>query len=121
VATAHQKLAVAIVLLALAGTLWSGYVAYKAIASSWLRGVTRVMIAMLGAQAVLGVVIALQGSRPQDPLHFVFGPAAILALPAATGIGRGRRPRTAAIIVAFGWVVTLSFGLRAVGTAGGLR
>lgn len=119
-ATAHQKLAVAIVLLALGGTVWSGYVAYKAGAGARLRTATRLMIAVLGAQAVFGIVIALLGSRPQDPLHFVFGPAAILALPAATRLGRGRQERTVAFIRAAGWLLTLALSLRAVGTAAGV-
>jgi len=119
-ATAHQKLAVAIVLLALGGTLWAGYVAYKARSAARLQTATRLMIAVLGVQAVFGIVIALLGSRPQDPLHFVFGPATIVALPAATGLGRGRPERTAAAILAAGWVVTLALSLRAVGTAGGV-
>ena len=117
-ATAHQKLAVAIVLLALGGTLWSVYVAYKDMSSERILTASRLMVAVLGAQASFGIVLSVQGSRPQDSLHFVFGPAAILALPVAIGLGHGRRPRTAAGIVAAGWLVTLALRLRAAGTGG---
>jgi hypothetical protein len=118
VATAHQKLAVAIVLLALFGTLWSGYFAYKGRASPQLRTTGMVMVALLAAQAVLGIVLAAQGVRPQDGLHFVWGPAAIVALPVALGLGRGRAPRIEAIIATAGWVLTLALSLRAVGSGG---
>ena len=117
-ATAHQKLAVAIVLLALGGTIWSSYVAYKATNNARVLSASRLMVAVLGAQAIFGIVLAILGSRPQDSLHFVFGPAAILALPAAIGLRRGRPDRTATGIVTAGWLVTLALSLRAVGTGG---
>lgn len=117
-ATAHQKLAVAVVLLALLGTLWSGYFAYKGRATRQLRAAGLMMVAVLAAQAVLGIVLALQGVRPHDSLHFVWGPAAIVALPLALGLGRGRAPRTEAVIATAGWLLTLALSLRAVGTGG---
>lgn len=76
--------------------------------------------AALGLQAVFGVVLVAAGERPQDGLHFLFGPLSLLALPVARWEARGRAPRAAAAIVLAGWAVTLGLSLRAVGTGGGI-
>lgn len=120
--TAHRELAVAIVLLALAGSIWAGYVASR------LRGGNRLGLygwattAVLVLQALFGVLLAALGSRPQDGLHLLFGPLTLLALPGVRWIaaGEGASGRGRALLVAAGWVVTLALSLRAVGTGGGI-
>ena len=120
--TAHRELAVAIVLVSLAGAIWAGYVAYRPRASRWLPLAGSVMTSLLVLQAVFGIVLAATGARPQDGLHFLFGPLTLLALPGARG-SAARQPasqRSAAVTIALGWVVTLGLSLRAVGTGGGI-
>lgn len=120
--TAHRELAFAIVLVTLLGSIWSGYVASR------LRGRGRLGLygsattALLVLQAAAGIVLAALGARPQDGLHFLFGPLTLLSLPVARGLARAPSwtPRARAIAVAAGWVVTLGLGLRAVGTGGGV-
>lgn len=122
VVTAHRELAVAIVLIALLGTIWAGYVASR------LRGGGRIGLygslttATLALQAVFGIVLAGAGARPEDGLHFLFGPLTLLALPGARGIAAAPSAsgRTRALVVAGGWVVTLGLSLRAAGTGGGI-
>ena len=100
--------------------MWAGYVASRPRGSgrvALLGSVTTVAIAL---QAVFGVVLATAGQRPQDGLHFLFGPLTLLALPAARWAGRGREDRAHALIVALGWLVTLGLALRATGTGGAL-
>lgn len=118
--TVHQKLSVVIVLLALGGTLWAGYSAYHARVGGRLLGLGRLTAVLIAVQAVFGVILAASGSRPPDPLHFVFGPALLFALPVAEVLSRGRVPRSGALVLLFGWVIALVLGLRAVGTGGGL-
>jgi hypothetical protein len=120
VTTAHQKLAVVIVLVSLGGALWSGYSAYHARLSGRLIFLTSTAVVAIAAQALLGIILGVTGSRPADPLHFVFGPATLLVLPISQRAGRGREPRRAALILAIGWFITLVLSLRAVGTGGGL-
>lgn len=69
---------------------------------------------------MFGVVLAAGGQRPQDALHFVFGPATLLALPVARIASRGRAARTIWLILGAGWLATLALSLRATGTGGGL-
>jgi hypothetical protein len=57
--------------------------------------VDRAVLVVLGgvlAAGLAGAVLLLTGSRPADPLHFVYGPAALFALPVAIWVGaRGTR------------------------------
>ena len=120
--TAHRELAVAIVLLSLAGAIWGGYVAYRSRAGGRLPLLGSLMTLLLLFQAVFGIVLAVAGARPQDGLHFLFGPLTLMALPGARWIAAGQRAsqRSRAVTVALGWVVTLGLSLRAVGTGGGI-
>lgn len=120
--TAHREFAVAIVLLALAGAIWAVYVAFRLRAARRLPLFGSLTTLALVLQAVFGIVLAAAGARPQDGLHFVFGPLTLLALPGARGVAAGQRAsqRTAAVTIALGWVVTLGLSLRAVGTGGGV-
>ena len=120
--TAHREFAVAIVLFALAGAIWAVYVAFRMRAGRRLPLFASLTTLALVLQAVFGIVLAAAGARPQDGLHFAFGPLTLLALPGARGIAAGQRAsqRAAAVTVALGWVVTLGLSLRAVGTGGGV-
>jgi hypothetical protein len=57
--------------------------------------VDRAVLVVLGgvlSAGLVGAVLLVTGSRPADPLHFVYGPAALLALPIAIWVGaRGTR------------------------------
>ena len=119
--TAHRELAVATVLLALIGAIWAGYVAYRSRAGRRLPVFGSLLTMLLVLQAVFGIVLAGAGARPQDGLHFVFGPLTLLALPGARwfAAGQSMSERSRAAAVAAGWVVTLGLSLRAVGTGGG--
>ena len=119
-ATAHQKIAVLIVLIALVGALWAGVVAYKAFSAARLRQFGWAVTALLTVQAGLGIALALAGERPADSLHFIFGPLALFSLPVAQTMARGRDRRTGGWVLAAGWLVTLALSLRAVGTGGGV-
>ena len=118
--TAHRELAVAIVLIALLGTIWSGFVASRLRGGGRLGLYGSVATALLGLQAVAGIVLAAAGARPHDALHLLFGPLTLFALPAGRAIARPpkRTPRTQAFVIAAAWVVTLALSLRAVGTGG---
>jgi hypothetical protein len=118
VATAHQKLAVVIVLVSLGGTLWSAYSAYHARLSGRLVFFGWLAVAGIAVQALFGIILGVSGSRPVDGSHFVFGPATLLALPISERVARGREPRQAALILGVGWFITLVLSLRATGTGG---
>lgn len=120
--TAHRELAVAVVLVSLVGAIWAGYVASRLAGGRRLPLFGSLMTSVLLLQALFGVVLASLGARPQDGLHFLFGPLTLAALPVARGAARTQPAgeRAQALVIAAGWLVTLAVGLRAVGTGGGL-
>lgn len=121
--TIHRTLAIVVVLCALGGTLWAVH--------DWLRRgavhprlmtATVAMSALLGLQAVLGIVLAVQGNRPVDgATHFVVGPLTLFALPVARRVAADRSDRAASATLAVAWFVVLLLTLRAVGSGGGLN
>ena len=116
----HRTLAVAVVLLALAGTLWAVH--------DWLRRgsihprlltLTVAMSAVVGLQALFGIVLAIQGFRPVDgATHFVVGPLTLFDLPIARRVAAGRSDRASSATLAVAWFVLLLLTLRAVGSGG---
>ena len=72
----HRTLALIVVLLALAGTLWAVH--------DWLRRdaihprlltFTMAMSGVIGLQALFGILLAVTGNRPADgATHFAVGP-----------------------------------------------
>ena len=118
----HRTLAVVVVLLALGGTLWAvhGWLSRGSIHPR-LMTLTVLMSAVIGVQAVLGIVLAVQGVRPADATtHFVAGPLTLFALPVARRVGAGRSDRAASAALAVGWFVLLLLSLRAAGSGGTL-
>jgi heme A synthase len=117
----HRSLALLVVLLALGGSIWAVH--------DWLgRGAvhprlltfTIAMSAVVGLQAVIGIVLALMGDRPVDgATHFVVGPLTLVVLPVARRIAAGRSDRAASAILAVAWFVLLLLTLRAVGSGAG--
>ena len=82
--------------------------------------VDRAVLTVLGgalAAGLVGAVLLVTGSRPADALHFVYGPAAVIALPIAIWVGaRGTRAGSSRVRrdvwTAGGGVVLLGIMLR---------
>jgi hypothetical protein len=76
---------------------------------------------VLGVAGLVGVARLLAGTRPADPLHLLYGPAALITLPIAVGLGtRASRGRTSRlrrdVWMAAGAVVLLGIGARLIAT-----
>jgi heme A synthase len=82
---------------------------------------TVAMSALIGLQALFGIVLAVMGNRPADgATHFVVGPLTLFVLPVSRRIAAGRSDRAASAILAVAWFVLMLLALRAVGSGGGL-
>ena len=84
------------------------------------RAVLATLISLAAAGSV-GIARLLAGSRPADPLHLLYGPAALITLPIAIGLGvrasRGRASRLRRDVwTTAGAVVLLGIGARLVAT-----
>lgn len=76
---------------------------------------------LLAAAGLVGMALLLGGSQPADPLHLVYGPAALLCVPLAIVIGGRGSPEHASrqrrdMWTAGGAIVLLGLGLRLVAT-----
>jgi heme A synthase len=76
----------------------------------------RVMIALVGVQVVLGIVLVATGDRPHQLIHWFYGAATLFTLPLAMLIGKRLGGREEQIWLAGGAVMTLLFALRALAT-----
>lgn len=66
--------------LALLGVIAGVLAALDRPPAAWLETVRRVLLAVLVAEAALGLVLALRGSAPHEGIHWLYGGAIIVAL-----------------------------------------
>lgn len=107
-----------------AAAVWSVFAGRHSAGHSDHRfAVDRAVLAALllvGAAGLVGLVLLIIGSRPADPLHLVYGPAALISVPVAIWIGRaspaGRSRVRRDIWTAAGGIVLFGLGLRLVAT-----
>jgi heme A synthase len=81
-----------------------------------VRLYVRVMIALVGVQVAIGLVLVATGDRPQQLIHWFYGAATLLTLPLAMLIGKRLGGREEQIWLAGGAVMTVLFALRALAT-----
>lgn len=117
----HRLLSLGLVLAALGGTMLAIVRLRAGEAGGRLRRWTGVVAVLVAADGVAGMLLALGGRRPADPLHLVVGPAALLALPLALVAGRRAGGRAQAWWLFLGWIVLLGLSLRAVGTGAAIQ
>jgi heme A synthase len=82
----------------------------------FVRLYLRIMIALVGVQVAIGLVLVATGDRPQQLIHWFYGAATLLTLPIAMVIGKRLGGRDEQIWLAGGAVMTLLFALRALAT-----
>jgi hypothetical protein len=99
VVTVHLVLAVvatAASLVVIASAIWSAAAGRRSGGRRDHRSaVDRAVLVVLGsalAAGLVGVVLFGTGSQPADPLHFLYGPAAVIALPVAIWVGARGAP-----------------------------
>jgi hypothetical protein len=84
------------------------------------RAVLAVLL-LLTAAALVGVALLVSGAQPSDPLHLLYGPAALICVPLAIWIGAHASAGGASrlrrdVWTAGGGIVLLGLGLRLVAT-----
>ena len=60
-------------------------------------------------QGLVGIAMFLGGSRPHDPLHWLYGPLLVIVLPIAASYLSGRDSRREALV--YGLATLFMFGL----------
>jgi peptidoglycan/LPS O-acetylase OafA/YrhL len=115
----HHRLADAVLLLGLVGTAWAALCVLRRRPSPGLRAFIRLSAAAVAVQAVVGIALAAGGHRPQDTIHFFYGPAVLLSLPLALLAGSRRDERGEHLALLCGCVAVVLFSIRAIQTGGG--
>jgi hypothetical protein len=97
----HDRLASSMMLFTLAAAAWglAAFVRRRQMDGTFW-GILAVGGIVFVAQAVLGVLLLLDGARPLRPIHFLFGAVAALTLPLYYAVSKGRDDRTATLIYA---------------------
>jgi heme A synthase len=116
--TVHQRLAEAVQLLGVVGALWAAWCVFRRVPSPGLRVYLMLSEAVIAVQAALGIALAVGGHRPHDSLHFLYGPAVLLALPAAMLVGTRSDERGEHLALLGGCVAIVLLSLRAIQTGG---
>jgi hypothetical protein len=114
----HQRVGAAIILLGLVGAVWGAVQLWRRSVSPTFRAYVRLLAALIALQAIFGIVLVIGGNRPTDGLHFIYGPATLLALPVAIGLSAGRDTRGEAGTLLVGCVAVVLLAARAVTTGG---
>jgi len=112
----HQRLANAILLLGLLGTLWGLENMVRRRVSPALRAYLRLTFLAIVVQGVVGLVLFAGGNRPAEGLHWIYGPATLLSLPVAWSLSSGSDQRREAVALFGGALAVFLFSLRAIGT-----
>ena len=92
----HGRLAVSLVLYFLAAGVWNLVAALRRRSlapQTW--GILAIGELLALAQGTIGLVLYLEGARPERGLHILYGVVAVLGLPAYYIISRGRDDRRA--------------------------
>ncbi|WP_029214882.1 hypothetical protein [Kallotenue papyrolyticum] len=115
----HERLNVSILLFVAALGCWGlwNYLRGAGVSGAYLGAVV-IAVGLIAVEALLGLVLYLQGPRPpRIALHMLYGIVALLSFPAAFAFTRGRVGRAEALIyavVAF-FLVGIALRLRTTG------
>lgn len=117
----HDRLASAAVLFTAVCAAWGiiGYLRNQPISSNYW-GTLAIAEVLMVLQAIIGVVLWIQGARPdRDIVHLLYGATAVISLPAAYVYTNGKddRPYNLLYGVVSLWLVGIA--LRGITTGGG--
>lgn len=107
----HDRLAVALVLMAILLGLLGGYqfLRRRAISGGFRSGYL-LMAALVAVQGIPGAVALATGGHPREILHVVYGIFAVLFLPGVYVYARDRKQDTEAVVLTVVcWVVVIAF------------
>jgi type IV secretory pathway VirB3-like protein len=73
---------------------------------------TRIAVAAIGLQMLIGLILVATGHRPHDALHWLYGAATLLALPLSRWMGAPLKDRDKRLWLTAGAVATVLLALR---------
>ena len=115
----HGRVAYALMLYMLVVGLWGlgAFFGKRTVQPSYLSALLLGEL-MIVVQAVLGALMLGGGVAPANPMHYLYGFTAAIALPLAYSYNQGRNDRKALLIYAIVCLFAFGAGVRATTTAG---
>jgi heme A synthase len=90
--------------------IWSAFLYFRRQAPGGSFRATLVLTeGLFILQGLVGIAMFLQGARPHDPLHWLYGPLLVIVLPIAASYLSGRDNRREALV--YGLAALFMFGL----------
>lgn len=116
----HGLVARVVLVLVLVTAVWSiGVVASRRPVGAALAAGFAWVVVMVAASGLVGIVTAILGGPPADPLHVVYGVLALSLMPGAWAIARTRaEPRRTAVILTVAAIVQVILVVRLFQTGG---
>ena len=81
-----------------------------------MRVFVRLCAATAAVEALIGIALVIGGHRPTETIHYFYGAATVIPIPAADLLARRLKPEAEMMYLLAGVVATALFGLRAVTT-----
>jgi hypothetical protein len=112
----HARLGVVVVAVAVVGALLTLLARSRPSAIPTVRVFVRLCAGTAAVEALIGLAMVVGGQRPAEAIHFFYGAATVIPIPAAEVLARRRDSRSATLYLLSGAAATALFGLRAVTT-----
>ena len=112
----HGRFGVAVILVAAVGVVLVLLARFRPANIPTVRVFVRLCAAAAAVEALIGIALAIAGHRPAETIHFFYGAATVIPIPAAELLARRVRPEAEVMYLLAGVAATALFGLRAVTT-----
>jgi heme A synthase len=112
----HRILAIVVLVVAAAFTLGAFGAMWRGGSRPWLEWARKTVVALIGLEAVAGVVLYAAGHRPEESLHLLYAVAALVALPFGSLFASEAPPRPRAAVLGFAGILTLGIVFRSFAT-----
>lgn len=115
----HARLGTAVIVVSAVGGILVLFARRRADAGPTVRVFVRLCALTAGIEAGIGLVLLALGHRPVEGIHYFYGAATVISVPAAELLARRGRPADEPWVLFAGVVATALFALRAVTTGAG--
>jgi hypothetical protein len=112
----HGRFGLAVTLVAGVGAVLVLFARFRPAYIPTVRVFVRLCAAAAAVEALIGIVLVIAGHRPTETIHFFYGAATVIPIPAAELLARRVRPEAEVMYLLAGVAATALFGLRAVTT-----
>jgi cytochrome b561 len=112
----HARLGIAVIAVAVVGALLTLLTRSRPGAIPTVRVFVRLCAGAAAVEALVGLAMVVAGQRPADAIHFFYGAATVIPIPAAEALARRVHPQSEMRYLLVGAISTALFGLRAVTT-----